>query len=197
METTWVAHLAKCGVCREANRRYRLLCNALERIGALIVTAPDVTERVVEAWRTQRRLGVADAGSQRRVGWLGPAGIVAAAAAVLVGVWLGQLNRWPEGAPRVAIERSMSERPLSDAIAEATTATLRLALDTSRPATRVGQRLLSSAAEVARSAPSVDVPDPRGVLQDLPGQWLSRMRPLSQTARQAFGFLLSASDTAG
>jgi hypothetical protein len=110
--------------------------------------------------------------------------------------------------------RQADARGLSDALADATAATWDLARITSEPAARLGRQVLETAAQARNaSEPAASAPDPAdssgsgliaraAVLPVVPqspsgsdllqqvGDGLSAsVRPLSSTARQAFGFL--------
>ncbi len=110
--------------------------------------------------------------------------------------------------------RPADSRVLSAALADATAATWDLARTTSEPAARLGRQVLESATQVENPAgaaasaadptsssypgldsltlvlPAVPQPPPGSALLQQMGDGLSAsVRPLSSTARQAFGFL--------
>ncbi len=108
--------------------------------------------------------------------------------------------------------RPSDSRVLSEALADATAATWDLARTTSEPAARLGRQVLESATQVESRAgasaanpagssypgldsltgvfPVVPQPPPGSALLQQVGDGLSAsVRPLSSTARQAFGFL--------
>ncbi len=110
--------------------------------------------------------------------------------------------------------RTSDSRVLSDALADATAATWDLARTTSEPAARLGRQVLESATQVENTSgarasladlagssypgldslsgvlPVVPQPPPGSALLQQVGDGLSAsVRPLSSTARQAFGFL--------
>jgi len=120
------------------------------------------------------------------------------AATLLLAVFLA--NRRPDGAgeakskpapaPDVA---SASPRPLTDALAEATSATWDLAQHASAPAARIGRQVFDSTSVNLPSAPfsrPVGVRPVSGVLQSVEERVNAGVRPLSGSARRAFGFLL-------
>jgi hypothetical protein len=107
--------------------------------------------------------------------------------------------------------RQSGARVLNDALAEATSATLDLARSASEPAARFSRQMLDTAigpqartpdsaylagdAEVRVTMPTLKslAPDPSAagaVLQEVGNGLVSRVVPLSQTARHAFRFLL-------
>jgi hypothetical protein len=108
---------------------------------------------------------------------------------------------------------SIDTRSLNLAVADATAATWDLARSASEPATRISREVLAAATtsenkQAPRSAgtgaeplaPSVAVPSLDGIapdtaaagamLQQVGDHLVTRVRPLSESARQAFGFLL-------
>jgi hypothetical protein len=120
----------------------------------------------------------------------------------------------PSGPAQRPANRQEDSRVLSEALADATAATWDLARTTSEPAARLGRQVLKSATQLENPArPTASAADPSGssypgldslsavlpaVSQRPPGSALlqqvgdglsASFRPLSSTARQAFGFL--------
>jgi hypothetical protein len=184
------AHAARCVGCLEAGRRYETLRQALL---AWSPAAPPAgfADRVLAAGagRTLRRVNRLP----RVESWVGYA-----AAAVLViaaGLALGARHAPPAPPARSHAPVSTRPRPLTDALAEATSATLDLARAASAPAARTGQRVLLTATPAdlptASAADLVPEPDPAsGAFQEVGHRVNAGVRPLSGSARSAFGFLL-------
>jgi hypothetical protein len=101
----------------------------------------------------------------------------------------GEERRTEEVTERVA----PPPRPLLESVADATSATLALARETSAPAARIGREVLSSA-NLSSTDWTVSLPsnEAGNVLQSVGSQVEAGVRPLSGTARSAFGFLLPA-----
>ena len=119
-----------------------------------------------------------------------------AAAAVLaistgIGLWVGR-SPDPEQPPQVAVQPPTHQPVrLTDALAEATSATIELALESSAPAARLGRDVLGSTARV--QAPSAGLAGPVEASEALEGagrRLTSGVSPLSHQAQRAFGFLL-------
>ena len=183
-------HESACAACREQGRGYRALRRA---IGGM-VPAPAAPEGFAARFAPGGDL----AGEVARPAILParprPGGRIriwpaaaAALVAALIGVRGGRVDR---KGPEVAAAR----RPLSAALAEATSASWALARATSAPAARVGRDAIGEAAEldlptlaiVGPEAAAVPGP-PRAAVDAFP----AGVRPLSGSARHAFGFLLA------
>ena len=121
----------------------------------------------------------------------------------------------------VPVKATPDSLALNRALAEATSATWDLARSTSEPAARIGRDVLDATsgsepgviekasratsasprdssegmASLSIAVPSLDplAPDTSAVLQQVGGQLSAGVRPLSSTARHAFGFLLGSS----
>lgn len=187
-------HAATCPSCAASAARYRTLAAALRAWG-LPPTAPDgLADRVLAAWQAESRR------SRSRV--LPAAWRWAAAAAVLLATFIGV--RTATGPRRNAPHQAASSPsvappeapPLSEALAEATSATLELARASSAPVARLGRHVLASSAappslqQASWTLPAVPEPAASDVLQSV-GEGVNQgMRPLSGSARRAFGFLL-------
>ena len=96
------------------------------------------------------------------------------------------------------VEPPRTERPITESLAEATSATLSLARETSAPAARVGKQVLASATLPKADWP-VEMPtraEPAEVLQSVGSRVEEGVRPLSGAARSAFSFLLPSAPKA-
>ena len=126
---------------------------------------------------------------------------MAAAAALLAASALG-LRAWvswvkapgPGPAPAPAHVRAIDPGDLTEALADATSATWDLAREASAPAARVGRQVLDDAAAIpgtpsALAMPVAVAPAPE-VWQTVGDRLSAGVRPLSGTARRAFSFLL-------
>jgi hypothetical protein len=179
-------HAAACPACAAIGARYRTLAVALQAWGAPPSAPEGLAARIVAAYEVERCRAVR---LPARSVWPW-----AVSAAVLVaGVFGLRWARQPrdDGAPVVAVKAS--PRPLTLALADATLATLDLARETSAPAARVGRQMLASVAAEGEG-PALVLPTapepPADVLQSV-GEGVNQgVRPLSGSARHAFGFLL-------
>ena len=119
---------------------------------------------------------------------------LAAAASLAIVLWKYPAPRPGGKGPEIArAAPGLPPRPLSIALAEATSATLDLALATSAPAARTGQRVfLSTQSEAGEASWPTAVPSGSAsdVLHSVGQGVESGVRPLSGTARRAFGFLI-------
>jgi hypothetical protein len=208
------AHRSACPSCQATSARYQRLVQALASRRPAPAPPADFAARFLERVASGAIDAVTDAPEPWPILKLGralrpfgaTAAAVAAAAALLLSVWIGGLAPRPAGpappppgvgtAPPVQRpSRSIDPAALSAALAEATEATWDLARTASAPAARVGMEVLD-ATELAETTGSLPLPLSEGaattseVLQDV-GQRVSQgVRPLSGTARHAFGFLL-------
>ena len=187
------AHAAACPACRALAVRYRTLRQALVAWGPPPAVPAGFADRFLE------RLDVAEARPASRApalrAWSIP---IAMAASLLLAVFLanrrsdrgGRAEPGPAPAPSVA---SAAPRPLTDALAEATSASWDLARHASAPAARIGRQVFDSASVRLPSATfsrPVRVRPVSGVLQSVEERVNAGVRPLSGSARRAFGFLL-------
>jgi len=129
---------------------------------------------------------------------------LATAAALLLAVGLGprvwRTGRGPaptltETTPRPPV-RAIDPDDLGAALVDATSATLFLAREASAPAARVGREVLAEA-DFSGSTPAVGLPEgvvPTAVFRGVGERVNAGVRPLSGTARSAFGFLLGTPD---
>jgi hypothetical protein len=190
-------HAAACPACRSTALRYQTLRQA---IAALSLHAPlppvDFAARFPADWASHT-LEVED-GETGPIRKFRPAfRILASAAVVLLAVWVGARSSWrlPPG-HRVAappLTRPIDSHALSNALAEATSATWDLARATSAPAARVGLEVLDEAGRTETAA-ALSLPDEVGstaeVFQEVGQRVNEGVAPLSGTARHAFGFLI-------
>ena len=187
------AHADECPACRALGAGYQAISRASWMPPAV---SDGLADRVVLAWE-----GESARPSRARPlvrSFLARPAWAALAAACVLGVAIVPAWRWagrpvPTPSPdpsRVAVD-PVAGRPLTLALAEATSATLELALAASEPAARLGRRALIA-------APRFDVvtthglePAPAGdVIQAVGERVGAGMRPLSNSARRAFGFLI-------
>jgi hypothetical protein len=195
-EAALAAHAAACPSCRDRAAGFEALRLALaDRALAPAAPAdPALTARILDAWRAEV---AAPAGRPFRP-TLAPLARAAAAALVLA-LGLGLLLRGgriappaPAGPPPLA--GAAPARPLAETLADATAATLDLARETSAPAARLGRLVLASAGPgpVAAAGPDLPVALPASVVPsaEVMESVGAGLRPLSGSARHAFGFLL-------
>lgn len=196
------AHTAGCRSCRERTEGYELLAEALAcwPEGPGIAVPPGEPARLMAAWEMQRRTTSPRAAVARPRRW-SMRWAVAASLLVLAGA--GARMAWslrPTAMPvartqHPVVVRPSGPRPLSETLVEATTATLDLARITSASAARVGRVFLASSAspvrDVGSTLPETAMDDAGTALQSVGNDVQEGLRPLSGTARQAFGFLLS------
>ena len=185
------AHASACERCRAISSGYQVLRQAvsswpsppaasarsLERLYALTVpSAPPVLAR-----RNLKRYWVP----------------LASAAAVFALVWLGGFGRTQRPLPvSPSKPEVVAARPLGAALAEATEATIDLAREASAPAARIGREVLEFEEAAVSARPSK--PDAAEevastaseMLQTVGEQVNAGVRPISGSARHAFGFLL-------
>lgn len=187
------AHAAACAACRVRGERYRGLALVLNARVPAPSPPPDLVDRVLARYESERR----------RLSFRWPsAGVAtiprlsAAAAVVLAAAALWATTRpAPEVAPRPApAALASAPRPLSASLSAATSATLELAVATSAPAARLGRLALESAAQPAagRDEGATSPSEPaEPLIRTVGNRVASGVRPLTGTARRAFGFLLS------
>ena len=176
-------HAASCPACRALEARYRVLNQALSAL-APIGTPSGFTDRCLQAFVQPRERPTA---ARRVLRYWPAAAVLAAAASLLVVIVFGQR---PGMTPAVA-----EHAYLTDALADATSATWDLAREASAPAARIGRDVLGTTV-VASDMPGSEL-DPfssvntaTDVLQSVGERMSEGVRPLSGTARHAFGFLL-------
>lgn len=182
------AHVASCAHCQAIVSRYGRLDTVIDRWSGSIASPPGLADRIVNAALNDRR-------PFSFVALHGRA-LLAAAALLLIALGLGvrhSLNARRAGEIPVATATTAPPPPLQDAFAAATTATLDLARRTSEPATRVGSRVIARAKFPASPELSLSVPiRPASDMISALGDDVNRgVKPLSGSARSAFGFLLA------
>jgi predicted anti-sigma-YlaC factor YlaD len=203
------AHGEDCPSCRAIALRYRTLIRAIDAMKPPTPPA-DLAGRVADALVREASgtssLRLAFGRAVRS--W--PAALpLAAAAALLMAAWLGMHSGGrPAGhAPPVGVasaptpSRPVAPDPLSDALAQATAATLDLARSASAPAARVGLEIfdadaLADLGDAVASPSGGDRPvaDP-GTKPG--GRGGEPSRPLAGTALHAFDFLLGPAPPRG
>jgi hypothetical protein len=210
-------HAAGCTTCRAKADGYRALERSISAWGPPPDPPVDLADRILEAARAQAA-SVRGARHARRSS--GPLKrFVAVAAAIMAIIAAGFMtklsidrarHRDRSALARPADPRSSASDPsdspkLNEALASATEASWDLARSASEPAARLSRQLLDAATESgepgpsassgALSVPSLDAfaPDSAAAvatIQQVGDHLANGVRPLSSTARQAFGFLL-------
>jgi predicted anti-sigma-YlaC factor YlaD len=182
------AHVSVCESCRETYSRFALLEASVgawkQRPSSLL--DPDLTERIVQSALDDRPTLTFTARHRRAL--LATAALLAVSLGLGIGIsWTAKRPETPEIASQVG------PPPLPEALAEATTATLDLARKTSAPAGRAGSRMIARAKLPSAPQLSLNVPiRPASEMISVLGEDLNRgVKPLSGTARNAFGFLLA------
>jgi hypothetical protein len=209
LERALESHASACPRCGVLSARYQVLSQAIatlrppapsaesiERLYRLTVpSTPPVIPIGRPKSRTRRLATMAVAASAFALAWLG-------------GDW------WPSGKPAGPRPPGTSirvapRRALGAALAEATEATLDLAREASVPASRIGRevldlgRLTTSGLDLPpkladKARPTVEADSPAPDLLKAVGERVGAgVRPLSGSARHAFGFLLGAPDKPG
>ncbi len=186
------AHAAVCPACGARAMRYRTLRQAILAWGPPPEVSAGFADRFLE------RRGLTEARPAPRVlglrAWSIP---IAVAASLLLAVLLASRSdrggpAVPDAAPAPRVATA-APRPLTDALAEATSAGWDLARYASAPAARIGRQVFDSATVRLPSATfsaSVRARPVSGVLQSVEERVNAGVRPLSGSARRAFGFLL-------
>jgi anti-sigma factor RsiW len=165
-------HAAACPHCAAVAARMRTLAAALQGWGPPPSAPAGFASRVLAAYEAERRRVVRFPARSWR--WVAAAAVLAAGTAALTWVVRPRASREDGG------------------LAEATLATIDLARATSAPAARLGRQVLTSVAP--GEGPALMLPTalepPADVLQSV-GEGVNQgVRPLSGSARHAFGFLL-------
>lgn len=180
------AHEASCASCRALGRRQRTLLRAIAALGP----PPSPPAGFATRFAPGGVVSVPFPGPIARP-WR-PRRLAAAAAAVLIGL-IGLRAAQRPSAPEIEPLPVAAPRPLADSLADATSATLDLAREASGPAARVGRGAwvagLASEVEGTPEAATSNRPAP-GVLKGVGDRVGEGVRPLSGSARHAFGFLL-------
>ncbi len=197
LERSIEAHALACGTCRASSSRYQTLRQALPAWPPVPSPSPESMARLrsltVPAPRRRRLAPVV-------VRW--SALPLASAAALLLMIRLDGFGPStappidPEPAHAPAPSASASARPLGEALADATAATLDLARQTSAPAGRIGREVLELEADALAPRPEgeppveVDNPGSNDLLRSVGERVNAGVKPLSGSARHAFSFLL-------
>jgi hypothetical protein len=189
VERALETHTAGCASCRSISLKYQTLRHAIQAWDTPPAPSAGFVSRVLEAHQASA------AGRPRGTltfPWI--VRFAAAAAALLGGVSIIRLpfTKQTQHNSAPAVVAAQENRPLSAALADATSATLDLAREASAPAARIGREVIAEAAvpEQGRLILPVSIAPATDVLQSV-GNGVNRgVRPLSGTARQAFGFLM-------
>jgi len=188
------AHASVCPACRLTASRYQTLRNVI-RVLELAPTPPiDFVDRFFES---REPVAVTRPGVLRFRRAIVPLALAASLLLMACVAWLGSRNTasLPRELPATDLAHKEDPYSLADALADAGSATWELARETSAPAARVGREVFVSAtfSESTVPAPEAGVINPASeVLQNVGDRVNAGVRPLSGTARHAFGFLLGA-----
>jgi hypothetical protein len=209
-------HAAACPICRRSAAGYQILHRAIIAWGSPPDPPVGLTDRIVAAAATPMPASIASARMTSSTGMR--RFLLAAAAAILAAItgtvfWRINLEQAHDrgGVASVGLGRSprdgsdLSDPPrLNEAVASATEATWDLARSASEPAARLSRQFLDAATEPEAELPEGSAgvlvplldsfaPDSAGAaatIQQVSDHFASGVRPISSTARQAFGFLL-------
>jgi hypothetical protein len=216
-ESALIDHAARCPACRRSSAGFQVLQRAIRAWGKAPDPPVGMADRILAAAQAPLETS-RPAGRKSRLAvssrWL-----IAAAASILALFTFGVISRMtvgpardrgrlaeipPARSPNAGHELSESPR-LNEALASATEATWDLARSASEPAARLSRQFLDAATEpdterapgnsAAVLVPSLDsfAPDSAAAvetIQQVGDRLASGVRPLSSTARHAFGFLL-------
>jgi anti-sigma factor RsiW len=195
IEAAIAAHAASCPACARLGARYRTLDLAITAQASSPVAAasPDFLERLRLARIDEPEVPAVLPLHRLRLPGR-PAWLATAAAIVIVGL-IGGRTGWFAGREAIRPEPTFPRRSITSALVDVTSATLELARETSAPAGRVGRLVLASAElTTAEPPPPFEVPIvPTSAvlqLQSVGDRVEAGVVPLSDSARQAFGFLL-------
>jgi hypothetical protein len=192
LETALEAHAADCPACAAIAARYQSLRRAIAAWGpatapagfaARVVRAAEQAEPPGGVLPFRRPLAVP------RGAWLAAAAVLVASAVVF---WTAPLGKRDRLADAPTPPPAAGGLDFSDALADATSATLELARGASAPAGRLGRDVLASAGLPSASppAPEVAAVPSADVLRSVGDRVGAGVRPLSGSALHAFGFLL-------
>jgi hypothetical protein len=193
-------HAETCSACQASVARYQRLEQALHTLAPIPAPSAGLADRIIAA-RHAEVIGGPRTISLRP--WLRA---MAAAASLLIGVFLiGRFtNHGTQPAPpSTAVSSAHSPAPidpqaLNDALARAGSATWDLAQAASAPATKFGREMFDSATitegpEGDETLPlSLPVSSASKMWQSVEDRVNAGVRPLSGSARHAFGFLFAA-----
>ena len=190
-------HALACPGCRLEASRYQTLRRAIAAWGPPPTPSAGFVERVLAGW--QHAEAAVEEPAPPRILRFWPILVPAAMAAslllsVLIGVRPGVPARPAKPlAVAASTARAIDHDALSHALAVATSATWDLARATSAPAARVGLEVFEATGlDETSDAPTMPLEveaEAVEVLQDVGERVNEGVRPLSGTARQAFGFL--------
>jgi hypothetical protein len=195
IEAAIEAHAASCPACARLGVRYRTLDRAIAARASAPAASPDFVERLhmarVDDPATPEVIPLRRFRLPARPAWL-----ATAAAIIIVGL-IGGRAGWFVGREAIRPAPSMPRRSITSALVDVTSSTIELARETSAPAGRVGRLVLASAELTTTGAPpAFEVPIvPASAirqLQSVGDRVEAGVVPLSDSARQAFGFLLRA-----
>lgn len=183
------AHATACPECRALSNRFLLLSQAITNLPTLAPSAGFVDGCLAGANQKPMR---------PRTAWRLPlrrsAVILATAASLVVAALAVFRSSGPAQAPGVAQGPRPAPEYLTDALADATSATWSLALEASAPAARIGRDVLDTAVESPSAETSLVPPAAASTASEVlhsVGQRVNEgVRPLSGSAKHAFGFLL-------
>lgn len=180
------AHVASCSDCQAVASRYGRLEAAIGLWSGTTVLSDGLSDRIVAAVLDDRR-SVSILTIDRRA-------VFAAAALILVALGLGIRHSLIATRPgSVEVVTTPNPPPLPDALEAARTVTLDLARKTTEPASRVGSRIIAQAKFPTSPQLSLSMPvRPASRIISVLGDDVNRgVKPLSGSARNAFGFLLA------
>jgi hypothetical protein len=201
-------HADACPSCLVRHRRFEALLRAIEawaaRPDASPAPSPGLAERVVVVAARPEIVSVSSGRSRLvrlRLAGLALASLAAAAAL------LAALGPWPrpepvrrDSAASTGEGRSLGRGLLGGAVSDATAASWQLALLASEPAARLGKEMIGASFRPGSGSfenlsppsgiPSLDADSfPPDLLNQMGDALAAGVRPLSTSARQAFGFL--------
>jgi hypothetical protein len=209
-------HAAACPICRRSAPGYYILHRAILLWESPPVPPLGLTDRIIAAAGTPMPASIA---ADRLTSSTGMRRFLLAVAAAILAVstgvafWRFNLEQahdrgrvasvGPGRSPRTGSNRSDTPR-LNEAVASATEATWDLARSASEPAARLSRQFLDAATEpdteLAKGSGGVLVPlldsfapdsaAAAATIQQVGDHFASGVRPISSTARQAFGFLI-------
>ena len=184
-------HAASCAECRARDTQFMRLGQAIGQLPRIEVPA-GFADRCVSALRPAER-----ARHWAAAAWTRRLAYPLAAAACLTAGTVAVLRL---AAPPITPEIAQAQAPaadtasLPDALADATSATWQLALEASGPAARIGRDVLDTTVDRGSPGSSLASPSVTGaasdVLQSVGERVNEGVRPLSGSAKHAFGFLL-------
>ncbi|MDR3636781.1 MAG: hypothetical protein P4L84_23455 [Isosphaeraceae bacterium] len=182
-------HATECPECRARGARFLLLSHAIGNLPSVRPSAAFVDDCMTAL----RRPALLPSGG--RAVWLRRlAAPLAAAACLTLIVLVGLRQAGPARPPQAVAPAVPDATSFPDALADATSATWQLALEASAPAARIGRDVLDSAVDQDPSATRALLPSATstasGMLQTVGERVNEGVRPLSGSARHAFGFLL-------